>query len=90
MDDLFTLCYILVYIAHLHELKLKAKPIQDKVGISSPFLNPKNHLPTYTTQALIKIDRRWPLGTLGLIKRLTEGGTYMNHTLVKLMSKVGD
>ena len=33
MGDLLALCYILVYIAHLHELKLKAKPIQDKVGI---------------------------------------------------------
>jgi len=41
-------------------------------------------------QALIKIDRRWPQGHLGLIKRLTEGETCENHTLMKSMSKVGD
>ena len=41
VGDLLALCYLLVYIAHLDELKLRAKPIQDKVGISSPFLSPK-------------------------------------------------
>ena len=45
MGDLFALRYLFVYIAHLHELKLRAKPIQDKVGISSPFLSPKTTSP---------------------------------------------
>ena len=26
VDDLLALCYILVYIVHLYELKLRAKP----------------------------------------------------------------
>ena len=41
MGDLFALCHVLVYIAHLNELDLRAKPVKDKVGISSPFLSPK-------------------------------------------------
>ena len=45
VGDFLTLCYILVYIAHLHELKLRAKPIQDKVRISSPFLSSKTTSP---------------------------------------------
>ena len=45
VGDLLALCYILVYIAHLYELKLRVKPTQDKVGISSPFLSPKTTSP---------------------------------------------
>ena len=45
MGDLLALFYILVYIAQLHELKLRAKPIQDKGGILSPFFSPKTTSP---------------------------------------------
>jgi len=42
---LLAFCVILVYIAHLHKLKLRAKLVQDKVGSSSPFLSRKITFP---------------------------------------------
>ena len=45
LGNLLAFCVILIYIAHLHELKLRVKLIQDKVGISSLFLSPKTTSP---------------------------------------------